>query len=85
MRGLRSWRKKQTSCRLDFFLLLFTDLLLEFGELPLVEDDPFAGVADDGVLQQGAEHHEEADRQVDVQRLHVRDFWQRPEINRYKK
>ena len=50
-----------------------------------MEDDPFAGVADDGVLQQGAEHHEEADRQVDVQRLHVRDFWQRPEINRYKK
>ena len=55
------------------------DPLLEVVEPPLVELDPLAGVADHGVLQQRAEHHEEAHGQVDVQRLHVRDFWQRSE------
>jgi hypothetical protein len=53
-------------------------LLFELCKLALVKDDPLAGVADNGVLQQGAEDHEEANGQVDVQRLHVRDFWQRP-------
>ena len=33
---------------------------------------------DYSVLQERPEHHEEADSEVDVQRLHVRDLWQGP-------
>ena len=41
---------------------------------PDLDLDPLADVADRGVLQQGPEDHEEADGQVDVERLHVGDL-----------
>ena len=40
-------------------------------------------IPDNGVLKEGTEHHEEADRQVHVQRLHVRDLRKRPKQGRY--
>ena len=42
----------------------------------LPELDPLVGVANAGVLHHGPEHHEEADEQVDVYRLHVGDLGQ---------
>ena len=50
------------------------DLLLQLLKPPHVELDPLAGVGDGGVLQQGAEHHEEADGEIDVKSLHVGYF-----------
>ena len=38
--------------------------------------DPLVSVADTGVLDQGPEHHEEADEEVDVDALHVGDLGQ---------
>ena len=39
-----------------------------------IDLDSLPDVADRGVLQQGPEHHEEADGQVDVEGLHVGDL-----------
>ena len=37
---------------------------------------PLVGIANTGVLDQGSEHHEKADEQVDVYGLHVGDLGQ---------
>ena len=57
-----------------------TSMLLQkslHGQKPVsVQLDPLVGVSHTGVFDQGPEHHEEADEEVDVDALHVGDLGQ---------
>ena len=47
------------------------------GQEPVLSQlDPLVCVADAGILDQGPEHHEEADKEVDVDGLHVGNLGQ---------
>ena len=60
---------------LSLSFLLFHHLL-QRQEPVLPQLDPFVRVADTGILNQGSKHHEEADKEVDVNGLHVGDLGQ---------